>query len=248
MKAFIPAAGLGTRLHPITLNTPKALVEVAGVPMLERVILRLKSQGFDDIVINLHHFGDKIVDFVRSKESFGVKIRFSDESDRLLDTGGGILHAQSMLSETSEPFLIHNVDILSNADVSELMKQHISNGAAASLLVSDRKSSRRLIWDDELHLRGWHNLSTGEYRPSESQVGAGMKELAFSGIHVMSPEKIFDEMRHQQRDGVFSIIDFYLSAMRSIDIRGIKTDNLQLIDIGKPDTLLLGDTLLRNLD
>lgn len=254
MKAFIPAAGLGTRLRPFTLTNPKALVEVDGVPMLERVITRLKSQGFDDIVINLHHFGDKIVDFVKSHDSFGIRIRFSDESGQLLDTGGGILHAAGMVGEDDAPFLIHNVDILSNADVRYLMRQHEESGADATLLVSERESSRRLIWDKDMALRGWQNMSSGECRPSGDSVEQEIKNkcdegiyrrLAFSGIHVMSPRAVFDEMKRQGRTGVFSIIDFYLEAIGKIKIQGLEAMDLKLIDIGKPQTLAEAPALLR---
>ncbi|MDE5923738.1 MAG: NTP transferase domain-containing protein, partial [Muribaculaceae bacterium] len=145
MKVFIPAAGLGTRLRPFTLTNPKALVEVDGVPMLERVILRLKREGFDEMVINLHHFGDKIEEFVKSHDNFGVNIAFSDERAELLDTGGALLHARRLLGGDDRPFLIHNVDILSDAPLRELIDRHQRSEAAATLLVSDRESSRRLI-------------------------------------------------------------------------------------------------------
>lgn len=247
MKAFIPAAGLGTRLRPFTLTNPKALVEVDGVPMLERVILRLKTLGFDDIVINLHHFGDKIEEFVRAHDSFGITIRFSDEREKLLDTGGGILHAMPMLSSTSEPFLIHNVDILSNADIKGLMERHIASKADATLLVSNRDSSRRLLWDGNMRLRGWHNISTDEYRPTNAQREEGIRELAFSGIHVMSPDSILRDMERQHREGVFSIIDFYLQAIDEKKIHGVEAMDLKLIDIGKPQTLAQASGLLKEI-
>lgn len=237
MKAFIPAAGLGTRLRPFTLDNPKALVPVDGIPMLERVIDRLKRQGFDDFIINLHHFGDKIEEFVKSKRNFGVKIQFSDERDRLLDTGGGLLHAAAMLTESSEPFLIHNVDILSNADLHGLMESHYRSDAAASLLVSKRESSRRLLFDENMALMGWHDVKNNLYRPSGVNADSGYEEFAFSGIHVMTPERVFAEMKRQGRSGVFSVIDFYLDAIDEENIRGVKACNLQLIDIGKPETL-----------
>lgn len=247
MKVFIPAAGLGTRLRPFTLTNPKALVEVDGVPMLERVILRLKEEGFDDMVINLHHFGDKIRDFVAANDSFGVRIRFSDETDQLLETGGALWHARKLLGENDEPFLIHNVDILSNAPLSGLMKEHSANGSAATLLVSDRDSSRKLLFDEELSLKGWHNLKSGEYKPAGLSKPESFSELAFSGIHVMSPSQIFGEMEREGREGVFSVIDFYLEAINKVSIKGVKSDNLRMIDIGKPDTLQGAAEFLRSL-
>lgn len=247
MKAFIPAAGLGTRLRPFTLTNPKALVKVDGVPMLERVILRLKEEGFDDIVINLHHFGDKIEEFVKANDNFGVRIRFSDERDCLLDTGGALLHASQILGETNEPFLIHNVDILSNAQLRNLVERHEASGHDATLLVSERNSSRRLMFDGSMRLHGWHNLSTGEYKPAESDAGRQYRELAFSGIHVMSPETVFAEMERQGRSGVFSVIDFYLEAVRNLIVTGEESRNLRMIDIGKPDTLARASELLQSM-
>lgn len=261
MKAFLPAAGLGTRLRPFTLSNPKALVPVNGVPMLERVILRLKSQGFDDFVINLHHFGDKIEEFVKARDSFGVRIRFSDERNQLLDTGGGILNAAPILCESAEPFLIHNVDILSDADLRRLMEEHENSPAAATLLVSDRESSRRLIFDEEMSLRGWHNVASDRYRPEDFVSEKSDREYAFSGIHVMSPERIMAEMKRQGRatesdyndvsglagknpeSRVFSIIDFYLDSIGHECVKGYKSDSLHLIDIGKPETLAMASSV-----
>lgn len=243
MKAFIPAAGLGTRLRPFTLTNPKALVEVEGVTMLERVILKLKSQGFDYFVINLHHFGDKIEEFLKSKDSFGVKIIFSDERDLLRDTGGALLHASQLLSCDSKPFLIHNVDILSNANLRGLMKLHDEEGNNATLLVSERNSSRRLLFDDNMSLRGWHNLKNDEFKPSGLNMANSYRELAFSGIHVISPETIFSEMARQKCPEVFSVIDFYLSALDNCKIKGALAPDLELIDIGKPETLALASTM-----
>ncbi len=252
MKAFIPAAGLGTRLRPFTLSHPKALVPVEGVPMLERVIGRLKEQGFDDFVINLHHFGDQIRDFVNSNNSFGVRIRFSDESERLLDTGGGLLHAAGLLGENDEPFLIHNVDILSDADLRGLMKTHQENRAAATLLVSERESSRRLIFDYSMNLRGWYHTAKELLKPEkdsddlrEGLKNGNLRELAFSGIHVMSPGSVFGEMARQNRGDVFSVIDFYLDAIPAMQIKGVASPDLNLIDIGKPESLARAKDFLK---
>lgn len=245
MKAFIMAAGLGTRLKPFTLTNPKALVPVGGEPMLKRVIERLKSEGFDDIVINVHHFAEKIEEYVRVNDSFGIRIRFSDERALLRDTGGAILHAEKMLAETSEPFLIHNVDILSDAPLKELMCRHIDSGAAASLLVSGRQSSRKLIFGADGRLCGWHNLKDDIYKPAGFEPGPEDSEYAFSGIHVMSPELIYEEMKRQRLTGVFSIIDFYLAAAAKIDIKGVYREELKLIDIGKPQTLAKANELFR---
>ena len=166
MKAMILAAGLGTRLKPITDKIPKALVEVGGVPMLERVILTLKRQGFSYIVVNVHHFADQIIDFLRVGD-FGVEVVVSDESGSLLDTGGGIVKAAPLLfGPDSSPVLIHNVDIISNADLQALMREASDT---PTLLVSRRDSSRKLIFDKEMRLIGWHDLKTDTFRPSYIQ-------------------------------------------------------------------------------
>lgn len=247
MKVFIPAAGLGTRLRPFTLTNPKALVEVDGVPMLERVILRLKREGFDEMVINLHHFGDKIEEFVKAHDNFGVNIAFSDERAELLDTGGALLHARRLLGGDGRPFLIHNVDILSDAPLRELIDRHERSEAAATLLVSDRESSRRLIFDGANALRGWHNLSTDEYKPAGFESQSDYRQLAFSGIHVMNPSEIFAEMDRQGRSGRFSVIDFYMQSIGSLRVEAMEVGRLRMIDIGKPETLALAPTLLREI-
>lgn len=243
MKALIFAAGLGTRLQPWTLEHPKALVPVAGEPMLGRVICSLREQGFDDIVVNVHHFADQIKEYL-AQHDFGVRIRISDESDLLLDTGGGLLRAADLLfAENEDPVLVHNVDILSNADLRWLLGQHQASGAEATLLVSDRKSSRRLVTDSGGRLCGWHNVSTGEYKPTGFAPAALMTEVAFSGIHVVSAQ-MFRRMRERGYSGVFPIMDFYLNECGEAHFQCCKSDGLELIDIGKPETLRLANERL----
>lgn len=236
MKAMILAAGLGTRLRPWTLTHPKALVPVGGIPMLQRVIESLRKQRFDDITVNVHHFADQITDFIASHD-FGVKISVSDETGKLLDTGGALLHALPLLdSDDDRPFLVHNVDILTDAHLADLMKECESSGSGASLLVSERDSSRRLVFDAEMNLHGWHNISTGAYRPEEFWPAEDMREFAFSGIYAMRPSAVRD-MAAAGFSGVFSVIDYLLSPRRSTLIKGICARDLSLIDIGKPATL-----------
>lgn len=241
MKAFVLAAGLGTRLRPWTLEHPKALVPVGGTPMLERVICRLRTFGFDDITVNVHHFASQIVDFLAARD-FGCAIHISDESDELLDTGGAIMRAAGFLCADNEPFLVHNVDILSDADLSVLMRAHSECGADSTLLVSDRESSRKLLFDSAMRLRAWRNLQTGEFRPARPEDLGLLKELAFSGIHVMSPAALTD-MRRLGYEGKFSVMDFLLDARREADVRGFDGKGLQLIDIGKPATLSRANAL-----
>ena len=147
MKAMIFAAGLGSRLKPLTDTMPKALVPVAGCPMLEHVILKLKASGFTEIVINIHHFGEQIIDFLKTNNDFGLTIHISDERDRLLDTGGGIRKARLFFENSGEPFLVHNVDILSDMNLKELYDSHMQSGSVATLLASRRTTSRYLLFD-----------------------------------------------------------------------------------------------------
>ena len=155
MKAMIFAAGLGSRLKPLTDTMPKALVPIAGRPMLEHVILKLKAAGFTEIVINIHHFGEQILDFLKANENFGLIIHISDERDLLLDTGGGVKKARSFFENSDEPFLIHNVDILSDVNLKDLYDYHLQSGAVATLLASQRKTSRYLLFDAGKRLCGW---------------------------------------------------------------------------------------------
>ena len=161
-QAMIFAAGLGTRLRPLTDTMPKALVRVGGEPLLHRVVMNLKKAGFERIVINVHHFAEQIVDYLKTNDNFGLDIRISDESDALLDTGGGIRKA-APLFDPSSPILIHNVDILHNVDLAKLYDTAADNDA--TLLVSRRDTSRYLIFNEEMRLNGWINIKTGEVKP-----------------------------------------------------------------------------------
>ncbi len=236
MKAFVLAAGLGTRLRPFTLEHPKALVPVGGMPMLLRVLSNLKTFGFDEVTVNIHHFGEQIIDFLECNTPEGMKINVSDERDDLLDTGGALLHANELLTSTASPILVHNVDILSNANLSALYDAHLAQGNDMTLLVSNRPSSRRLIFGDDMLLRGWHHVADDRFRPECFTPEGGDEELAFSGIYVISPN-VIKMMEKMGYTGKFSIIDFMLSAKETLTVRGVRVDDLDLIDIGKPETL-----------
>lgn len=238
MKAMVLAAGLGTRLGDLTKYRPKALVEVAGKPLLAHTIEKLVRSGFTEIVVNVHHFAQQVVDYLHQID-FGIPIHISDESDRLLDTGGGILKAQPFL-DGSEPFLVHNVDILSDIDLAQLMQNHRQSKAMATLAVGDRKSSRKLLFDTQMHLKGWKNISSGEtIIPALPK--SGLTEFAFAGIHVLSPE-IF---KHITQSGSFSIIDTYLSLCAKHKIVGFNVSNRFVLDVGKPDSLSAAATFLQ---
>lgn len=245
MKAMIFAAGLGTRLKPLTDHTPKALVCVAGRPMLEHVILKLKTSGFTEVVVNIHHFGQQIIDFLEANQHFGLTIHISDERGQLLDTGGGIKKA-SVFFQGDEPFLVHNVDILSNTDLRALYLHHQAEKNDATLLVSNRTTSRYLLFDENNRLQGWLNKKTGETRPENLNDTAGKyAEYAFSGIHVLSPS-IFRYM-DARWTGKFSIIDFYLANCRQATLKGYIDNHLRLTDIGKPETLAQAEIFINTM-
>ena len=243
MKAMIFAAGLGTRLRPLTDNMPKALVPVAGKPMLQHVIERMKAAGFNEITINIHHFGEQIIDFVQANQQFGITIHISDERGELLDTGGGIKKARPFL-DGDEPFLVHNADILTDVDLRKLYQHHLDNNADATLLVSQRNTSRYLLFDNDNLLKGWINKTTGEVKPQGFSYNENdLSELAFGGIHVISP-RLFHLLESEQWQGKFSIIPFYLSICQEARIQGFSTEGYQWFDIGKPDTLALAEASL----
>lgn len=237
MKAMIFAAGLGTRLRPLTNNRPKALVEIGGKTMLERVIHRLADAGFDNITINIHHFGQKVIDFLEEHDNFGLNLHISDERDMLLETGGGILKARQFL-DGEEPFLVHNADILTDLDLQAMYQNHVESGAMATVLVKDRKTSRYFVFDDDYRLQGWINKSTGETRPSDFVYSEGMHELAFGGIHVISPS-IFEELeQYAKGQAKFSTTPFYVDKCHNHLIKGyVQETPYTWLDVGKPETL-----------
>ena len=247
MKAMIFAAGLGSRLKPLTDTMPKALVPVAGCPMLEHVILKLKASGFTEIVINIHHFGEQIIDFLKTNNDFGLTIHISDERDRLLDTGGGIRKARLFFENSGEPFLVHNVDILSDMNLKELYDFHMQSGSVATLLASRRTTSRYLLFDTERKLRGWINKDTGQVKPEGFHYDESLyREYAFSGIHVFSPA-VFRLMEAPRWEGKLSIMDFYLATCGQTDYSGYLAEKLELIDIGKPETLARAEEFVKKL-
>ena len=235
MKAMVFAAGLGTRLRPITDTMPKALVPICGKPLLEHVILKLREAGYDELVVNVHHFPEQIRKFL-SGNDFGVNICISDESDGLLETGGGILHAREYLAGGNEPFLVHNVDIVSNLDPGWL-RDSSRPDALATLVVSDRQTRRYLLFDDSMRLVGWTDLGSGEVRsPYPGLDPSRYHRFAFAGIHNLSPA-IFDAMDAMGFSGRFPIMDFYLKACASYPVYGVVPPALKMVDVGKLETL-----------
>ena len=262
---MIFAAGLGTRLKPLTDTMPKALVRVGGEPLIKRVIMNLAAAGVDRIVVNVHHFAEQIIDYLKDNDNFGLDIRISDETDGLLETGGGIKKA-APLFDPAAPILIHNVDILSNVNLSEFyqiasrseegkvkseegrVKSEESNccdAVDAVLLVSWRKTKRYLLFNDDMKLVGWTNIETGEVRSPYPDLDPKKCSMyAFAGIHALSPRllKMMDEFPDR-----FGIIDFYLKACASHNIKGYVKDDLKLMDIGKLDTLAQAEEFLKEL-
>ncbi|WP_370898793.1 nucleotidyltransferase family protein [Chryseobacterium gossypii] len=229
MKALIFAAGKGTRLKPFTDYHPKALAKVNGIPLLERNIHYLKSFGINDFVINIHHFGEQIIDFLRKNNNFNCNIEISDETKELLETGGGLIFARKYLDH-GEDFLIMNADILTNLNITALVDYHKKIKDFATLAVSDRESSRKLLFNDNMVLRGWLNVQTGEQRLAE--FNKGFKPLAFSGIHCINPV-IFNKIK---RTGKFSVMEEYLDLMHTEHIHGFVHENI-LIDVGRPESV-----------
>ena len=229
-KALIFAAGKGTRLKPFTDSHPKALALVNDVPLLERNIKYLQSFGVTEFVINVHHFGEQIVEFLEKNNHFGAKIDISDEKDELLETGGGLLFAQKHL-ENEENFLIMNADILTDLNIHELVKFHETHLPLATLAVSDRNSSRKLFFNSEMVLKGWMNKNSGETKMAE--FNNNFKELAFSGIHCIN-SSIFDKIK---RRGKFSIMEEYLDLMFENNILGFQHE-ARLIDVGRPESVI----------
>lgn len=246
---MILAAGLGTRLKPLTDTMPKALVPVNGTPLLDLNIRRLMEQGYDRFVVNIHHFAQQIVDYVRQQD-YAPLVHFSDETAQLLETGGGLKKAQNLFRD-DEPILIHNVDILDNVDYEWFARQHQPDEDAV-LLVSQRKTKRYLLFDNAMHLMGWKNIETGEIKsPYEyvrrtglSQHGESLNMFAFSGIHSFSP-RLFSLMdRFPDR---FPIIDFYLSVCHRSPIVGLVKQDLQLMDVGKIETLDQAEKFIQSI-
>ena len=242
MRAMLFAAGKGTRLRPITDQIPKALVPVAGKPLLAIVIERLRNAGVGEIVINIHHFGEQILDYL-SNNDFGVNISVSDERESLLDTGGGLKKAVPLFSSSNEPILLHNVDILSDADIALFYEK--SSTQAATLLVSSRKTSRYLLFDENNCLRAWQNVTTGEMRSPYADIDLDrLRPYAFSGIHCFSPSLFpFMEIFADR----FSLIDFYLQVCDKVDVKCEVNPDLRMLDVGKIDTLQRAEEFLLDL-
>jgi len=234
-KAMILAAGFGTRLRPLTKDRPKALVEIAGRTLLEITLTRLRTFGVREVIVNVHHFADQVVEYLRARANFGMRIEVSREGE-LLDTGGGLKKAAWFFMEDSAsesaPFLLHNVDVLSNIDLSRMLQVHSQNRALATLAVQDRETSRYLLFDEHSQLcgrRARHDGAPELVRPCASPYA-----LAFSGIHVISPRLLSMLIE----DGVFSIVTSYLRlAAQRENIQAFPADEYYWRDLGRPENI-----------
>lgn len=230
MKAMILAAGLGSRLKDFTKNTPKALIKIKDKTLLEIVVSNLKSQGIRDIIINVHHHLQQIIDFVETNNNFGINIAFSKENE-LLDTGGGVKKA-SWFFDDNEPFLLYNVDVISDINISQMLDFHKTNNSDVSIAIRSRKTSRYFLFDANNRLCGWKNEATNEEKIVRESPQK-MLSFSFMGIHIISPE-VFKYFSKKEK---FSIVDFYLSIAVENRILGFQADKYSWIDCGKPENL-----------
>ena len=230
---MVLAAGLGTRLRPLTDDRPKALVEIAGRTLLEITLDRLRGFGIREVIINVHHFADMMVEYLKTHDNFGMKIEISREDDLLLDTGGGLKKAAWFFEGETDPFILHNVDIISTIDLEAMVRVHRETEALATLAVKDRKTSRYLLFDEGRQLCGRRAGTDGPaeiVRPADR-----MEALAFSGIHVISPRLL----QVLTEEGVFSIINSYLRLSADGEkILAFRTDEFYWRDLGKPPSLV----------
>jgi NDP-sugar pyrophosphorylase family protein len=241
MKAMILAAGLGTRLRPLTNDRPKALVEVAGRTLLEMTLIRLQAFGIRDVIINVHHFADKVIDYLQAKNNFGMHIEISREIT-LLDTGGGLKRAGWFFLEgakdSDEPFILHNVDVISGISLQRMMQFHLERHALATLAVQDRKTSRYLLFDRQSQLCGRLSGRDPKAESLQSSQQLHVQALAFSGIHIISPRLL----SMMTEEGAFSIIDFYLRiAAQGENILAFRADEYYWRDLGRPENVARAD-------
>lgn len=238
MKALIFAAGLGTRLRPLTNDKPKALVEINGKTLLQITIEKLVEFGFNDIMVNIHHFADLMIETIEKNNGFGANITISDERNELLETGGGLKKA-AWFFDDNQPFLVHNVDVIHNLDLKQLYDYHLTQNALATLAIRKRSTSRYLLFNNKNQLRGWQNIKTGEVKIARRTQGQ-LWSFGFSGIHVIDP-KIFPLLTEE---GKFSIIHPYLRLAKTELIQGFNHSseasgqaNSTWIDVGKHESL-----------
>lgn len=237
MKAMILAAGLGTRLKPFTDKHPKAFALINGKTLLQRNIEYLASFGIKDVIINVHHFAQQVKDFVKENNGFGSQITISDESNEVLETGGGLLKARWYFEESDEPFVLMNADVLTDMDLAAMISQHTKFNPVATLAVTARHSTRYFLFDEMTNLCGWKNDKTVEQKISRK--ASHLSPKAFSGIHVISP-KIFALIKFT---GKFSMVDAYLNIAETHAIKAFDHSNSKFIDVGRPESIVKAEEM-----
>lgn len=239
MKAMILAAGLGTRLKPWTDHHPKALALVNGKSLLERNIVYLQQFGIKEVLVNVHHFADQIIAAIEKNRGWGSSITISDETDEVLETGGGLKKAASYF-DGEEDFVMMNADILTRLDLGEMIRQHQQIKPLATLAVSDRNTSRYFLFDKEGSLKGWRNVNSGEEKPANiSTTIPGLKQMAFSGIHAINTNLL----KLIKREGKFSMVDVYLDLCAGHQIKSYDHTGAVLVDVGKPESVLKAEQI-----
>ncbi|MGI8582474.1 MAG: nucleotidyltransferase family protein [Chitinophagaceae bacterium] len=236
MKAMILAAGLGTRLKPFTDEHPKALATINGKSLLQRNIEYLASFGITYVIVNVHHFSEQITDLIKKNKGFGSNLTISDEKDEVLETGGGLMKARPFF-QNNEPFVLMNVDILTDMDISKMMEQHNSSKVLATLAVTNRTTSRYFLFNELEALCGWRNIKTGDQKISRESPEYFQK--AFSGIHIISPA-IFPLIK---MTGKFSMVDVYLQLCKTHTIMGFDHSTSKFIDVGKPESIAIAEEI-----
>ena len=240
MRAMIFAAGMGTRLGDLTKDIPKALIPVNGTPVLEYAIKKLSNFGFNQIIINVHHYGDQILSFLKENKNFGIQIEISDEREELLDTGGGLKKAAWFLDK-DEPFLVYNVDVLTDLDLKSIYEHHIASNFMATLATRHRDTARYLLVNNENDICGWQNIKTGEIIKVRNEISE-CDRVAFSGIQVINPE-IFKLM---PKSHVFPIMGLYLQLAENHRITTFTHDSTKWLDIGKPESILEAESYFKD--
>lgn len=237
MIAMIFAAGLGTRLKPFTDKHPKALATVNGKSLLQRNVEYLLHQNITEIVLNVHHFPEQIIDAITKNKGWGANIHISDESNEVLETGGGLKKAAKTLLSHNSDIVLLNVDILTDISLQKMHEQHIRSHSLATLAVSDRPTSRYLLFNSDMQLCGWENTLTGEKKTMRNE--SGLVRKAFSGLQIIGPT--FLNLIH--KEGKFSIIEIYLELCKTQIIQAYTEENTRFIDVGKPESILLAEKM-----
>jgi N-acetyl-alpha-D-muramate 1-phosphate uridylyltransferase len=230
MKAMLLAAGLGSRLKPWTDHHPKALAEVNGKSLLQRNIEYLQSFGITEVIVNVHHFAGQIIEAIQQNNGWGSQVTISDESDAVLETGGGLQKA-AWYFETCQAFLVMNADMLTNLDINQMTAFHHQEKPLATLAITQRETSRYFLFDESNTLCGWQNIKTGEEK--KPRAAANYLPRAFSGIHIIEP----DLLKNIRFEGKFSMVDVYLDLCSQYFIKGFDHSNGLLLDVGKPESL-----------